>query len=395
MINLSSVETKIMNNIIQMKDKQLLNDSLELSARSVAFNTWKQCKTECDVVFDKPCFLEQLRFEQQRTQRSKTALSILLLTQDIANEENFRDNRDLIKTLRTKIRETDIVGYIAPCIFGVLLPYTDEEGAKRISEKIMGGFSAPSFSIASSTYPDKIFDSLANTGCVSPTALGLMLEDSINKSRLQLFLKRAVDIVGSISALLILSPMMLLTALFIKVSSPGPIIFRQTRLGKKGIPFTFYKFRSMRTDTSDQIHRDYVLKLIDGNHSVINNGNDEKPFYKIKSDPRITPVGKFIRKTSIDELPQFYNVLKGDMSLVGPRPPLAYEAEKYQAWHLRRILEMKPGITGLWQVEGRSRTGFDEAVRLDIRYLKTWSLSLDIKILLKTVLEVVRCRGAG
>jgi len=187
---------------------------------------------------------------------------------------------------------------------------------------------------------------------------------------------------------------MLMTAILIRLDSPGPVIFKQARLGKKGNSFEFYKFRSMRTDTNDQIHRDYVLKLIDGNHSAINNGNMQKPLYKMKCDPRITSVGRFIRKTSIDELPQLYNVLKGDMSLVGPRPPLAYEAEKYKAWHLKRILEMLPGITGLWQVDGRGRTEFDEAIRLDVRYLKTWSLWLDIKILVKTVKVVLGCHGA-
>ena len=222
-----------------------------------------------------------------------------------------------------------------------------------------------------------------------------MLEDSINNSPFKLHIKRAIDVAGSIFALLVLSPLIFMTALLIKADSKGPVIFRQVRLGEKGVPFTFYKFRSMNVDATDQIHRDYVLKLIDGKHSAINNGNNENPLYKILSDPRVTSVGKFIRKTSIDELPQLYNVLKGDMSLVGPRPPLAYEAEKYQAWHLRRILEMKPGITGLWQVEGRSRTGFDEAVRLDVRYIQTWSLFLDIKILFKTVKEVLQCRGAA
>jgi lipopolysaccharide/colanic/teichoic acid biosynthesis glycosyltransferase len=144
----------------------------------------------------------------------------------------------------------------------------------------------------------------------------------------------------------------------------------------------------------DQIHREYIQNFINGDHEKVNQGDAEKPLYKIKSDPRTTRVGRFIRKTSIDELPQFFNVLKGDMSLVGPRPPLPYEAEKYQSWHLRRILEMKPGITGLWQVEGRSKTGWDDTVRLDIRYIRHWSLMLDFKILFKTVKVVLRDRGA-
>jgi len=150
----------------------------------------------------------------------------------------------------------------------------------------------------------------------------------------------------------------------------------------------------MHVNMDDQIHREYIRDLIKGDNAKINQGDAEDPFYKLKDDPRITKVGSFIRKTSIDELPQFFNVLKGDMSLVGPRPPLAYEAEKYQAWHLRRVLEMKPGITGLWQVEGRSKTGWDDSVRLDIRYIQNWSLLMDLKILLKTIGVVLKCRGA-
>ncbi len=349
------------------------------------------CKTELEGIFDKPCFLEQLRVECYRAQRSGTPLSILLLTQDKYSTSNIREQ---LKMLRTIIRETDIVGYIDNATLGVLLPYTDQKGAKKIISKILGSYIKPQFSIATSTFPDQVFDNLVTIGCVSSDVLKLMLEDSIKHSPFSLFIKRVFDIVASIMALIILSPVMLVVAILVKATSPGPVIFRQKRLGSKGTPFTFYKFRSMRTDTNDQIHREFVLKLIDGKHSSINNGDSQNPLYKIKSDPRITKVGKFIRKTSIDELPQLFNVLKGDMSLVGPRPPLSYEAEKYQSWHLRRILEMKPGITGLWQVEGRSRTGFDDAVRLDVRYLQTWSLLLDIKILFKTVKEVLQCRGA-
>ncbi len=188
---------------------------------------------------------------------------------------------------------------------------------------------------------------------------------------------------------------MLVTALAIKLTSPGPVIFRQTRLGKGGHHFLFMKFRSMTAGNNDRVHREYVLKLIDGQHDQLNQGEQGKPLYKLKNDSRITPVGRIIRKLSIDELPQLYNVLKGDMSLVGPRPPIPYEVEKYKSWHLRRILEVKPGITGLWQVEGRSQTSFEDMVRLDIRYVQNWSLGLDIRILFKTVREVLLPRGGA
>ncbi len=150
----------------------------------------------------------------------------------------------------------------------------------------------------------------------------------------------------------------------------------------------------MRWKADEKIHKEYVEKLITGEASNVNQGDADKPLYKLKDDQRITRVGKFIRKTSIDELPQLFNVLKGDMSLVGPRPPIPYEVQKYKPWYLRRVLEMRPGITGLWQVEGRSRTTFDEMVRLDVRYIRNWSFWLDLKILVKTVKVVLRQSGA-
>jgi lipopolysaccharide/colanic/teichoic acid biosynthesis glycosyltransferase len=200
-------------------------------------------------------------------------------------------------------------------------------------------------------------------------------------------------VVGSIVALVMLSPLMLVVAAAIKLTSPGPVVFRQQRIGQGGVPFTFYKFRSMRTDTDDQVHREYVASLIDGKPAPAGNGAAAGQF-KMKADPRVTAVGRLIRKTSIDELPQFYNVLIGDMSLVGPRPPVPYEAERYKAWHRRRVFELKPGLTGIWQVEGRSRVSFDDMVRMDLRYLRHCSLRFDLAVLLRTVFVVLACRGA-
>jgi lipopolysaccharide/colanic/teichoic acid biosynthesis glycosyltransferase len=302
---------------------------------------------------DQHCILGQLRHEIKRAQRSGSALSVLVVNQNQASGKGAVAIRRLLKTIRLITRETDAVGYIDQRNLAVLLPYTDEDGANKVREKLMASYRDPQFSFVTSTYPNQLFDSLTKNGCVSPDALNLMFEESTQNSRVKPLIKRGLDITGSILGLLILSPVMLITAALVKYGSPGPVIFKQTRLGYKGVPFTFYKFRSMRVGASDQIHRDFVLKLINGDHVTINNGNKDNPLYKIKFDPRICRVGRFIRKTSIDELPQLYNVLKGDMSLVAPRPPLAYEAEKYQPWQLRRILYMKPGITGFWQVEGR------------------------------------------
>jgi lipopolysaccharide/colanic/teichoic acid biosynthesis glycosyltransferase len=183
-------------------------------------------------------------------------------------------------------------------------------------------------------------------------------------------------------------------ALAIKLTSKGPVFFRQRRIGQFGTPFVFLKFRSMFLNNDPKIHREYVQQLISGKAApqptTVNGGGA----YKLTKDPRVTRVGAFLRRTSLDELPQLYNVLRGEMSLVGPRPAIPYEVEAYRPWHRRRVLHAKPGITGLWQVSGRSRVGFDEMVRLDVRYAMTRSFLLDLKILLMTPKAVLLGDGA-
>ncbi len=206
-------------------------------------------------------------------------------------------------------------------------------------------------------------------------------------------IKRAIDILGSAMLLLMFSPFLLAVAIAIRLTSPGPILFRQTRVGALGKPFTFLKFRSMRVASDQGVHERYVKQFIAGTASRRINSSGEKVF-KLVNDPRVTRVGEFIRRTSLDELPQLWNVLVGDMSLVGPRPPIPYEVECYDLWHQRRVTEVKPGITGLWQVYGRSKTCFDDMVRLDLEYARNWSLWLDIKILLQTPIAVLIGVGA-
>jgi lipopolysaccharide/colanic/teichoic acid biosynthesis glycosyltransferase len=208
--------------------------------------------------------------------------------------------------------------------------------------------------------------------------------------------KRILDIIGSFMLLVLCLPLLVLIGVAIKLTSKGPILFKQTRIGQFGQHFTFLKFRSMYTDADSRLHQQYVQKFIlqskDGNgaHEALKQGG----FFKLNQDPRITPVGRFIRTTSLDELPQLLNVLAGTMSLVGPRPPIPYEAEHYDMWHRRRVLEGKPGITGLWQVKGRSRTTFEDMVRLDLQYIDEWSLWTDVKLLLQTPWTVIKCEGA-
>jgi exopolysaccharide biosynthesis polyprenyl glycosylphosphotransferase len=207
-----------------------------------------------------------------------------------------------------------------------------------------------------------------------------------------LSVKRAMDLLASSLALLFLSWLLFAIVLLIKATSKGPALFRQTRIGEHGKPFTFLKFRSMYVDNDATIHKEYVARLIAGKTDSPAQATPE--VFKITNDPRVTPIGRILRKTSLDELPQLINVLKGQMSLIGPRPPVPYEFERYDLWHRRRVLEVKPGITGLWQVRGRSRTSFDEMVRLDLHYTRNWSLWLDFKILLDTPRAVFSGDGA-
>lgn len=196
-----------------------------------------------------------------------------------------------------------------------------------------------------------------------------------------LVFKRLFDVIVSLTGIVVLSPLMLATALAIKLDSPGPVLFRQKRVGKNGQLFDFYKFRSMVPNAEELLAELAAANEADG------------PVFKIKEDPRITRVGKFIRKYSIDELPQLFNVLKGDMSLVGPRPPLPNEVDQYGDFEWRR-LEVIPGITGLWQVSGRSDLSFHKWMELDIYYIENWSFWLDLKILLQTVPVVLTGKGA-
>lgn len=197
----------------------------------------------------------------------------------------------------------------------------------------------------------------------------------------QLRVKRGVDLVLSALLLVLLAPSFLLIAIAIRLDSRGPVIFRQTRCGKDGRLFTFFKFRSMVDGAEDQQENLEDFNEADG------------PIFKIRNDPRLTRVGRVLRRTSLDELPQVWNVLRGDMSLIGPRPPIPSEVLRYEPWQRRRLLAV-PGITGLWQVSGRSELSFEEMVELDFEYIQRWSLWLDLRIAVRTVLTVLSTRGA-
>jgi exopolysaccharide biosynthesis polyprenyl glycosylphosphotransferase len=209
----------------------------------------------------------------------------------------------------------------------------------------------------------------------------LLTFSAVPRNEIALISKRTFDILGSLFLLILFSPIFIIISILIKLTSKGPVIFKQIRCGLNGRKFVMYKFRSM-VERADEIKEE--LKVM----------NELKgPVFKIKKDPRVTTIGRLLRKTSMDELPQLINVLKGDMSLVGPRPPLPSEVEKYERWQKRR-LSMKPGLTSLWQISGRNEIDFDEWMKLDLKYIDEWSFLNDIKIILKTIPIVISGKGA-
>lgn len=222
-------------------------------------------------------------------------------------------------------------------------------------------------------------------------AIPLIGPPGSNIEGLNCLVKRGFDIVVTSLMLLLASPIMLASALAIWILDGSPLLFRQTRVGIHGKPFELLKFRTMRTQSSDSIHRDYVKEWIQRNAAKQSDAGGTK-VYKIGNDPRVTPLGRWLRRFSIDELPQLFNVLRGDMSLIGPRPAMPYELELYQEWHRHR-LDAPPGITGLWQVSGRNRLSFEQMVQLDIEYIEDWSLAGDMGILLRTLPAMLQGSG--
>jgi lipopolysaccharide/colanic/teichoic acid biosynthesis glycosyltransferase len=341
--------------------------------------------------------------ERKRTERSGNPFLLMLLEADVVMRpvSGGREFLWLVSTLKSNTRETDTIGWHnGNSVIGVIFTEVgagDEATQAAILTKITQalqeklGPMVNRLRISLHRYPNN--RSSGPGGHEWPFYPDLQRQNAASK--VSHIVKRTMDVVGSALALVVLSPIFVVIALAIKLNSRGPILFKQTRVGQQGIPFTFLKFRSMFVNNDPGIHREYVSRFISGEDGLKHPAkNDGGGVYKITNDPRVTKVGRLLRKTSLDELPQLANVLKGEMSLVGPRPPLPYEFERYDTWHRRRIFEVKPGITGLWQVNGRSRTNFSEMVRLDLRYATRWSLWLDLRILMQTPKAVLFGDGA-
>ncbi len=350
-------------------------------------------------------FEQKLALERKRAERSKRSLLLVYLdgSPPAGGENPGRMMRKVHATMSVSIRETDLSGWsTTPAKLGILFTEIDRAVAsaavtailsrvKSILEGILDARELNEIRISHFIFPEESSHDSAGP------AIGREMYPELlhrgNRKPIARVFKSIIDIVGSILALIVMSPLFLLFAVLIKLSSKGPVFFKQQRVGQMGKPFTFIKFRSMYESNDPAIHREYINRFIAGHAEEMPDNQNGGAVYKLTDDPRVTPIGRFLRRTSLDELPQLFNVLCGEMSLVGPRPPIPYEVERYAAWHKGRVLEAKPGMTGLWQVSGRSKTTFDEMVRMDIRYARSWSIWLDLKILLKTAQVVYSGEG--
>jgi lipopolysaccharide/colanic/teichoic acid biosynthesis glycosyltransferase len=344
-----------------------------------------------------PQFRKALLLEKKRAERSCRKFILMLLESDTLLKDGATHDAvyRAICALVAATRETDIKGwYKTESVLGVIFTELGAAEGRSVANALMSKVTnalsssldigeinrvAMSFYI----YPEEAATIEGRSG------LNRELEPIDNDAHgCAKCIKRGLDIGGSLLMLLLCSPLMLAIALAVKLTSPGPVLFRQKRIGRYGVPFTFLKFRTMYQGSDCKAHQEFVTRFIKKELEPVDT------HYKLTSDSRITRVGEFLRKTSVDELPQLLNVLLGDMSLVGPRPPIPYELEAYELWHRRRVTDVKPGITGLWQVTGRSRVTFDDMVRLDLRYARSWSLWLDLGILLETPRAVLTGAGA-
>ena len=357
-------------------------------------------------VLGQESFRRMIAVERKRTERSNDPFFLLLIEADHdhglgAMEESLAL---VASSLSVSIRETDLIGwYQDRKTVGVMFTELRIKDKNLVSSMILKRVKIslqadklldqmPNLKMTFYFFPDD-WDDFESGRPITPALYpDLLSPDSGDKAALKI--KRALDIAGSASLLLVLSPVLASVALAVKWTSKGPVLFRQERVGQHGKRFTFLKFRSMMADNDHTAHKEFVTKFIanEADHQSVSPKG--QGIYKLTKDKRVTAVGRFLRRSSLDELPQLFNVLKGDMSLVGPRPPIPYEMAVYKTWHRNRVLKLKPGITGLWQVTGRSRVKFDEMVRLDLRYASSWTLWLDLRILLSTPIAVIRGTGA-
>ena len=321
--------------------------------------------------------------ERMRSDRGNSSFSLLALT--LSRHGDQGDLSALARTLHGRVRATDDAGLLAPRCVGVVLPETPATGAWKLAEDICHllppSMRRPDCQVYVDPSKDDHPDLAVDTRIGEPMGQGgTRPMQVLFVQRLPLW-KRASDVLGAATALVLAAPVMLVVALAVKLTSPGPVLFKQQRDTLGGRRFTIYKFRTMSVDAED---RKAALRT----HS-----EQDGPAFKMQQDPRVTALGRFLRTTSIDELPQLFNVLLGDMSLVGPRPLPCDESSRCEPWQRRR-LDVTPGLTCIWQVRGRSTVSFCDWIRMDIEYIRSRSLVNDMKLIALTAPAVISRRGA-
>jgi lipopolysaccharide/colanic/teichoic acid biosynthesis glycosyltransferase len=373
--------------------------------RGLGDHTFSIQNSGTTAILDQTTFTHVLSLERKRAERSGRRFILMLIESSSFRKPRHNDPAfaRFLRLLTESTRDTDVKGwYEEGFVFGVI--FTDildadtTHLATLLSRKVagigcvaLGQDAAKNIRLSVHIFPET--DGSPCEGYCFDLKLYPDLLPNSDPKRFARIVKRAIDVAGSAVGLVLLLPLLLAIAFAIKLTSEGPVLFRQKRVGQYGATVDFLKFRSMYAANDDSIHKAYVARFISGAPDQADPSGSTVVF-KLKDDPRITPVGRLLRKSSLDELPQLINVLCGQMSLVGPRPPVPYEFAHYKVWHKRRLLKVKPGITGLWQVSGRSRVKFNEMVRLDLRYADSWSVRLDLKILLSTPGAVLSGDGA-
>ena len=364
---------------------------------------------------------QRISEEKFRTCRTGSPFTLVLFNPFKLISTNGKHSAKCIaeigRIVESDTRKTDIQGWWGNKTYAILLLDTFYDRAYAVVDKLVSELRAKGYAVSDSskktvfeflTFPDTNQENGYNGNDENGEGTINQEKNKVNGINIKCdfkclslespkvhfeIIKRSIDILLSATLLLIFLPLLLAIAVLIKLDSPGPVIYRQTRVGKGGKHFTFYKFRTMYFNCDETIHKTHVKNLANKVAGLTSNERFNESSYKLMDDDRITRVGKFLRNTSIDEVPQLFNVLKGDMSLVGPRPLPVYEVEIYTDWFKYR-LDSKPGITGLGQVDGRYNREYEEVYRLDLRYVKSASILLDLKILFRTALLVLSFRGA-
>jgi lipopolysaccharide/colanic/teichoic acid biosynthesis glycosyltransferase len=365
--------------------------------------------------YPRPLLRKMIREEKIRACRTGRTFSLVLFNPHKFISENGTGRGKFVETIARimsqETKETNIIGEWGEWdrkTLGILLLDTPPESAFELINKLTSKIRAEGYKIIESPRKEifKVFAFRSAKRDKAPDNGNRRGEGSLSLNRkvrdLSTFrnlearhelLKCILDVSVSSTLLALLSPVFLLCAILIKIDSPGPVFYRQRRIGKGGKPFTFLKFRTMHENSDEKIHQEHVKQLMNGEAGLSNTGRPGEKSYKLTEDGRVSKLGKFLRKTSIDELPQLINVLKGEMTLVGPRPHPIYEVELYDLWQSYR-LNLRPGITGMGQVYGRFNTDYEDVYRLDLQYFKNASFILDLKILFKTFSIVFSGRGA-